>query len=74
MSPGSAIRRAVPEDAEALGTIQAESHQATDRGVMPDSVLARLGAERLIERFRTRLVAAADAPADDQRRCGDRAR
>lgn len=68
MNSGSTIRLAVPADAEALGTIQAESHQLTYRGVMPDSVLARLGSERLIERFGARLAAAADARDDDQHR------
>ena len=55
------IRLAVPDDAVALGHIQAASHQATYAGIMPDSILVRLSAERLIERFRSRLNVSAEA-------------
>jgi ribosomal protein S18 acetylase RimI-like enzyme len=68
MSASPHIRLAVPADAQALGEIQAASHLATYRGVMPDSILARVQAERLIERFRSRLTAAAEAPGDDRQR------
>lgn len=71
MSADPRIRLAVPGDAEALGTIEAASYLATYRGIMPDSVLARVQAERLTERVRARLTAAAEvaaAAADDPRR------
>lgn len=62
------IRLAVPSDADALGTIQAESHRVTYRGIMPDAVLARQQAGRLAERFRMRLMApAAMGTPDDNR-------
>ncbi|MGK2851437.1 MAG: N-acetyltransferase family protein [Candidatus Limnocylindrales bacterium] len=62
------IRLATTDDAEALGTIEAASYLATYRGIMPDSVLARVQPESMIERTRTRLAAAARAPADDPHR------
>jgi GNAT superfamily N-acetyltransferase len=68
MSAGPRIRLATPGDAEALGTIEAASYLATYRGIMPDSVLARVSPERLIERVRPRLAAAADAAPDEPRR------
>jgi hypothetical protein len=58
------IRVASAEDAVALGTIQAASHQATCVGIMPDSVLSNLTAERLIERFQSRLSGTAEAGAE----------
>lgn len=62
------IRLAVPEDAEALGTIEAESHRVTYRGIMPDTVLARQQAGRLAERFSRRLIAAAARGTPDDNR------
>jgi ribosomal protein S18 acetylase RimI-like enzyme len=62
------IRLAEPADAEALGTIEAASYLATYRGIMPDSVLARVSPERMIERLRPRLEAAASGPPDELRR------
>jgi len=62
----SQIRLALPDDAPALGAIQAASHLATYRGVMPDSVLARVDEQRMSQRFRSRL--AVEAPAEDQHR------
>lgn len=62
------IRLAEAGDAEALGTIEARSYLHTYRGIMPESVLARVGPERMIERLRPRLEAAAAAPPDERRR------
>jgi ribosomal protein S18 acetylase RimI-like enzyme len=62
------IRLAEPADAEALGTIEAASYLATYRGIMPDSVLARVSPERMIERLRPRLEAAASGPPDELHR------
>lgn len=68
MSAGHKVRLAVPADAEALGRIQAESHRATYRGIMPDTVLARQQAGRLAERFSMHLTqAAATSVPDDNR-------
>lgn len=47
-----AIRPAGVDDATAIGTIAAASYLATYRGIMPDSVLARVTPERMIERRR----------------------
>lgn len=68
MRRDSRIRRAVPDDAAALGAIQAASHLAAYRGIMPDSVLARLTEDRLIDRFRARLTATDEEPARSQHR------
>jgi GNAT superfamily N-acetyltransferase len=65
MSATSCIRLATPDDAQSLGEIQAASHLATYRGVMPDSVLARVDGARMAERFYSRLTAAAASAADD---------
>jgi ribosomal protein S18 acetylase RimI-like enzyme len=58
----------MPDDAEALGTIKAASYLATYRGIMPDSVLARVSAERMIERVRPRLASAASAAGEGPQR------
>lgn len=68
MNADTPIRLATPDDAEALGTIEAASYLATYRGIMPDSVLARVHPERMIERLRPRLAAAAEATAGDPQR------
>ena len=68
MSGHERIRLARPDDAEALGTIEATSYLATYRGIMPDSVLARVSPERMIERLRPRLAAAAAGPPDELHR------
>jgi GNAT superfamily N-acetyltransferase len=62
------IRLARVDDAEALGRIEAESYLDTYRGVMPDSVLARVHPERMIERIRPRLAALAEAPPEEAMR------
>ncbi len=62
------IRLAVLHDAAALGSIQAASHVATYPGIIPDSILGKLSAERLTDRFRSRLTAAAGATASSRHR------
>lgn len=68
MTGDARIRLAEPDDAEALGTIEATSYLATYRGIMPDSVLARVSPERMIERLRPRLETAAAGPPDERHR------
>ena len=57
---GRRIRRAVPEDADRLGAIQAGSYLDAYDGIMPPSVLARLRPERFAERWREHLSGPSD--------------
>lgn len=59
------IRLADAGDAAAIGTIEAASYLATYRGIMPDSVLARVTPERMIERRQIRF---ATMPGDSPER------
>jgi ribosomal protein S18 acetylase RimI-like enzyme len=58
------IRLALPDDAVALGTIQAASHLTAYKGIIPDSILGKLTANHLADRFRSRLApTAVEAPS-----------
>jgi GNAT superfamily N-acetyltransferase len=62
------IRLAVPDDAAALGMIQAASHAKAYPGIIPDAILGKLTAEHLTNRFRSLLTPAAEAAAPSEHR------